>query len=149
MVALIPSILTGAWVVGTLEGRMRNAGIVRSAVIAFYKGIFLIACPMALAAGALLPPVIRLGFSAYGPSAEIAPLMLLCFVVALLASPWGLVVRVRELAWLNALINIAQVGFAAIADLWLIRTFGLWGAFPGNMAGAACWLPRPSYCSSR
>jgi hypothetical protein len=54
--------------------------------------------------------------------------MLLCFVIALLASPWGLVVRVRELAWLNALINIAQVGFAAIADLWLIQTFGLWGA---------------------
>jgi O-antigen/teichoic acid export membrane protein len=128
MVALIPSILTGAWVVGTLEGKTGNASIVRSAVVAFYKGIFLIACPLALAAGALLPVVIHVGFSSYGPSAQIAPLMLACFIIALLASPWGLVVRVRELAWLNALVNIAQVGFAALADLWLIQKFGLWGA---------------------
>jgi hypothetical protein len=35
---------------------------------------------------------------------------------------------VRELAWLNALITIAQLGFAAIADFWLIQSFGLWGA---------------------
>jgi hypothetical protein len=54
--------------------------------------------------------------------------MLLFFVAALLATPWGLVVRVRELAWLNALITIAQLGFAALADLWLIQSFGLSGA---------------------
>jgi hypothetical protein len=47
---------------------------------------------------------------------------------ALLATPWGLVVRVRELAWLNALISIAQVGVAAVADFWLIQKFGLSGA---------------------
>jgi O-antigen/teichoic acid export membrane protein len=35
---------------------------------------------------------------------------------------------VRELAWLNALITIAQLGFAAIADFWLIQRFGLGGA---------------------
>jgi hypothetical protein len=54
--------------------------------------------------------------------------MLLFFVAALLATPWGLVVRIRELAWLNALITIAQLGFAAVADYWLIQSFGLWGA---------------------
>src|SRR2546430_15256569 len=52
----------------------------------------------------------------------------LFFIAALLATPWGLVVRVRELAWLNALITIAQLGFAAVADLWLIQSYGLWGA---------------------
>src|SRR4029077_3779868 len=41
---------------------------------------------------------------------------------------WGLVVRVRELAWVDGLITIAQLGFAAIADFWLIQRFGLWGA---------------------
>ena len=128
MVALIPSILTGAWVVGTLEGR-RDGGVLRSAVAAFYKGIFLIALPLALAAGALLGPLIIAFFkSPYAPSAEIAPVMLACFIAALLGSPWGLVVRVRELAWLNALVNIGQVGVAAIADLWLIGRYGLWGA---------------------
>ena len=50
------------------------------------------------------------------------------FVAALLATPWGLVVRVRELAWLNALISIAQVGVAAVADFWLIQRYGLSGA---------------------
>jgi hypothetical protein len=54
--------------------------------------------------------------------------MLVFFIGALLATPWGLVVRVRELAWLNALITIAQLGFAAIADFWLIQSYGLGGA---------------------
>jgi len=73
--------------------------------------------------------LIRLYTSGRLPPAErIAPVMLLFFVAALLATPWGLVVRVRELAWLNALITIAQLGFAALADFWLIQSFGLWGA---------------------
>jgi len=63
-----------------------------------------------------------------GPAARIAPILLALFIAALLATPWGLVVRIRELAWLNALISIAQVGFAAIADLWLIQRFRLTGA---------------------
>src|SRR5207253_6013139 len=78
---------------------------------------------------ALLAPVIRLYTAGRLPPAErIAPLMLLFFIAALLATPWGLVVRVRELAWLNALITIAQLGFAALADFWLIQVFGLSGA---------------------
>src|SRR6266480_5861438 len=85
LVALIPSLLTGAWVVGTLEGAGHESGRLRAAVMAFYKGIFLVACPL-------------------------------------------LVVRVRELAWLNALVSVVQVGFAAVADFWLIQKFGLWGA---------------------
>ena len=129
LVALIPSLLTGAWVVGTLEGWRRESQRVRAAVIAFYKGIFLIAFPLAFAGSALLAPVIRLYTAGRLPPAErIAPLMLLFFIAALLATPWGLVVRVRELAWLNALITIAQLGFAALADFWLIQVFGLSGA---------------------
>ena len=129
LVSLIPSLLTGAWVVGTLEGWRRESDRVRAAVIAFYKGIFLVAFPLAFAGGALLAPVIRIYTSARLPPAEgIAPVLLLFLCAALLATPWGLVVRVRELAWLNALITIAQLGFAALADFWLIRTFGLWGA---------------------
>jgi O-antigen/teichoic acid export membrane protein len=129
LVSLIPSLLTGAWVVGTLEGAHLEAQRVRSAVIAFYKGIFLVAFPLALAGGALLGPIIRLYTSGkYPPSERIAPVMLGFFIAALLATPWGLVVRIRELAWLNALITIVQVGFAALADLWLIQSFGLWGA---------------------
>jgi O-antigen/teichoic acid export membrane protein len=129
LVSLIPSLLTGAWVVGTLEGWRNEAARVRTSVVAFYKGIFLVAFPLAFAGGALLAPVIRLYTSGRLPPAErIAPVMLLFFVFALLATPWGLVVRVRELAWLNALITIAQLGFAALADFWLIQNFGLWGA---------------------
>ena len=129
LVSLIPSLLTGAWVVGTLEGWRHETNRVRISVMAFYKGIFLVAFPLAFAGSALLAPVIRLYTSGRLPPAEqIAPLMLLFFVAALLATPWGLVVRVRELAWLNALITIAQLGFAAIADFWLIQSFGLWGA---------------------
>jgi O-antigen/teichoic acid export membrane protein len=98
-------------------------------VTAFYKGIFLVAFPLAFAGGALLGPVIRLYTSGkYPPSERIAPVMLLFFVAALLATPWGLVVRIRELAWLNALITIAQLGFAAVADFWLIQSYGLSGA---------------------
>src|SRR5260370_24586802 len=63
--------------------------------------------------------------------------MLGFFIAALLATPWGLVVRIRELAWLNALITIAQVGFAALADLRLIQGFGLWGAVPPHRLTAA------------
>jgi len=129
LVSLIPSLLTGAWVVGTLEGWRHETTRVRTSVMAFYKGIFLVAFPLAFAGGALLAPVIRLYTSGRLPPAErIAPVMLLFFVAALLATPWGLVVRVRELAWLNALITIAQLGFAAIADFWLIQRFGLGGA---------------------
>jgi O-antigen/teichoic acid export membrane protein len=129
LVSLIPSLLTGAWVVGTLDGAHLEAQRVRSAVIAFYKGIFLVAFPLAFAGGALLGPIIRLYTSGkYPPSERIAPVMLGFFIAALLATPWGLVVRIRELAWLNALITIVQVGFAALADLWLIQSFGLWGA---------------------
>ena len=118
-----------AWVVGTLEGAHREGGRLRAAVIAFYKGIFLVAFPLAFAGSGLLAPVIRLYTAGRLPPAEqIAPVMLLFFVAALLATPWGLVVRVRELAWLNALITIAQLGFAAVADFWLIQVFGLWGA---------------------
>jgi O-antigen/teichoic acid export membrane protein len=122
-------LLTGAWVVGTLEGWRRESDRVRAAVTAFYKGIFLVAFPLAFAGSALLAPVIRLYTSGRLPPAErIAPVMLIFFVAALLATPWGLVVRVRELAWLNALITIAQLGFAAVADFWLIQSYGLWGA---------------------
>jgi len=129
LVSLIPSLLTGAWVVGTLEGWGHETTRVRTSVVAFYKGIFVVAFPLAFAGGALLTPVVRLYTSGRLPPAErIAPVMLLFFIAALLATPWGLVVRVRELAWLNALITIAQLGFAAIADLWLIQRFALAGA---------------------
>jgi O-antigen/teichoic acid export membrane protein len=129
LVSLIPSLLTGAWVVGTLEGWRRESDRIRTSVTAFYKGIFLVAFPLAFAGGSLLGPVIRLYTSGkYPPSERIAPVMLIFFVAALLATPWGLVVRVRELAWLNALITIAQLGFAAVADFWLIQSYGLWGA---------------------
>lgn len=129
LVALIPSLLTGAWVVGTLEGAHRQGGHLRAAVVAFYKGIFLVACPLLVAGGALLGPLIRLLYTnKLAPAAQVAPVMLAFFVAALLVTPWGLVVRVRELAWLNALVSIAQVGFAAVADFWLIQHYGLWGA---------------------
>ncbi len=129
LVALIPSLLTGAWVVGTLEGWRRESDRVRAAVTAFYKGIFLVAFPLAFAGGALLAPIIKIYTSGRLPPAErIAPVMLVFFIAALLATPWGLVVRVRELAWLNALITIAQLGFAAVADFWLIQRYGLSGA---------------------
>src|SRR6059058_4268759 len=129
LVSLIPSLLTGAWVVGTLEGWRRESERIRTSVAAFYKGIFLVAFPLAFAGGALLAPVIRLYTTGRLPPAEqIAPVMLLFFIAALLATPWGLVVRVRELAWLNALITIAQLGFAAVADFWLIQSYGLGGA---------------------
>src|SRR5436305_180599 len=129
LVSLIPSLLTGAWVGGTPEGWRRESDRIRTSVAAFYKGIFLVAFPLAFAGGALLGPVIRLYTNGrYPPSERIAPLMLLFFIAALLATPWGLVVRVRELAWLNALITIAQLGFAAVADFWLIQSYGLGGA---------------------
>jgi len=129
LVALIPSLLTGAWVVGTLEQARGEAARLRAAVAAFYKGILLIAFPLAFGAGALLRPVIPLLYTTkLAPAADIAPVLLACFILVLLVAPWGLVVRVRELAWLNALINIAQVGFAAFMDFVLIRAFGLWGA---------------------
>ena len=129
LVALIPSLLTGAWVVGTLEGGDYQSGRLRAAVVAFYKGIFLVACPLLVAGGALLGPLINILYtSKLAPAAQIAPIMLGFFILALLVTPWGLVVRVRELAWLNALVSIAQVGFAAVADLWLIQSFGLLGA---------------------
>ena len=129
LVALIPSLLTGAWVVGTLEGAHRQAGHLRASVVAFYKGIFLVACPLLVAGGALLGPLIRFLYTnKLAPAAQVAPVMLAFFVAALLVTPWGLVVRVRELAWLNALVSIAQVGFAAVADFWLIQHYGLWGA---------------------
>jgi O-antigen/teichoic acid export membrane protein len=129
LVALIPSLLTGAWVVGTLEQARGETGRLRGAVVAFYKGIFLIAFPLAFGAGALLRPIIPLLYTRkLAPAADIAPILLACFILVLLVAPWGLVVRVRELAWLNALVNIAQVGFAAVMDLLLIRAFGLWGA---------------------
>src|ERR1700737_2809296 len=129
LVSLIPSLLTGAWVVGTLEGWRRESDRIRTSVIAFYKGIFLVAFPLAFAGGALLAPVIRLYTSGrLAPAERIAPVMLIFFIGALLATPWGLVVRVRELAWLNALITIAQLGCAAIVDFWLIQRYGLGGA---------------------
>jgi len=129
LVALIPSLLTGAWVVGTLEGAGHEGRRLRAAVVAFYKGIFLIACPLLVAGGALLGPLIKLLYTnRLAPAAQVAPIMLGFFVLALLATPWGLVVRVRELAWLNALVSILQVGFAAAADFWLIQRYGLWGA---------------------
>ncbi|HEX3628964.1 MAG TPA: oligosaccharide flippase family protein [Candidatus Dormibacteraeota bacterium] len=127
LVALIPSLLTGAWVVGTLEGAHSEAGRIRTSVIAFYKGIFLVAFPLLIAGTGLLGPLV-LAIYTYKPAAQIAPIMLGFFIAALLVTPWGLVVRVRELAWLNALISIAQVGVAAIADFWLIQRYGLDGA---------------------
>lgn len=127
LVALIPSLLTGAWVVGTLEAGQHHVDRLRAAVIAFYKGIFLVAFPLLIAGGALLGPLVIAVYTLV-PAARIAPLLLAFFIAALLATPWGLVVRVRELAWLNALISIAQVGFAAVADFWLIKRFGLSGA---------------------
>ncbi len=155
LVALIPSLLTGAWVVGTLEHARGEAGRLRAAVLAFYKGILLIAFPLAFGAGALLRPVIPLLYTRkLAPAADIAPVLLACFVLVLLVAPWGLVVRVRELAWLNALVNIAQVGFAAVMDLLLIRAFGLWGAVAavaltsvltvGLTLGIWYWADRPS-----
>lgn len=127
LVALIPSLLTGAWVVGTLERGHSEAGRVRAAVVAFYKGIFLVAFPLLIAGVCLLGPLV-LAVYTYRPAAQIAPIMLGFFITALLVTPWGLVVRVRELAWLNAVISIAQVGVAAIADFWLIQRYGLFGA---------------------
>ncbi|MDQ6882862.1 MAG: oligosaccharide flippase family protein [Candidatus Dormibacteraeota bacterium] len=127
LVALIPSLLTGAWVVGTLEGGHQEIGRLRAAVVAFYKGIFLVAFPLLIAGAAMLGPLVIAVYT-LAPAARIAPLLLAFFIAALLATPWGLVVRVRELAWLNALISIAQVGFAAVADFGLIRKFGLSGA---------------------
>lgn len=127
LVALIPSLLTGAWVVGTLEGARGEAARIRAAVVAFYKGIFLVAFPLLIAGVGLLGPLV-LAVYTYRPAAQIAPVLLGFFVAALLATPWGLVVRVRELAWLNALISIAQVGVAAVADFWLIQRYGLSGA---------------------
>jgi O-antigen/teichoic acid export membrane protein len=155
LVALIPSLLTGAWVVGTLEQARGEAGRLRAAVVAFYKGILLIAFPLAFGAGALLRPVIPLVYThKLAPAADIAPVLLACFILVLLVAPWGLVVRVRELAWINALINIAQVGFAAVMDLLLIRAFGLWGAVAavaltsiltvGLTLGIWYWADRPS-----
>src|SRR2546425_4176686 len=155
LVALIPSLLTGAWVVGTLEHAAGEASRLRAAVLAFYKGILLIAFPLAFGAGALLRPVIPLLYTRkLAPAADIAPVLLACFVLVLLVAPWGLVVRVRELAWLNALVNIAQVGFAAVMDLLLIRAFGLWGAVAavaltsvltvGLTLGIWYWADRPS-----
>ncbi len=77
----------------------------------------------------MLRPVIPLLYTRkLAPAADVAPVLLACFVLVLLVAPWGLVVRVRELAWLNALVSIAQVGFAAAMDFILIRAFGLWGA---------------------
>jgi O-antigen/teichoic acid export membrane protein len=96
-------------------------------VIAFYKGIFLVSFPLLIAGVALLGPLVVAVYT-LEPAARIAPLLLAFFIAALLATPWGLVVRIRELAWLNALISIAQVGFAAVADYWLIQRFGLSGA---------------------
>jgi O-antigen/teichoic acid export membrane protein len=127
LVALIPSLLTGAWVVGTLEGGSKELGRLRAAVVAFYKGIFLVAFPLLIAGVALLGPLVVAVYTLV-PAARIAPLLLAFFIAALLATPWGLVVRIRELAWLNALISITQVGFAAVADYWLIQRFGLSGA---------------------
>lgn len=127
LVALIPSLLTGAWVVGTLEGAHGEAGRIRAAVVAFYKGIFLVGFPLLIAGVGLLGPLV-LAIYTYEPAAQIAPIMLALFTTALLATPWGLVVRVRELAWLNALISVAQVGVAAVADFWLIQRYGLHGA---------------------
>jgi O-antigen/teichoic acid export membrane protein len=127
LVALIPSLLTGAWVVGTLEGARGDASRIRAAVSSFYKGIFLVAFPLLIAGLGLLGPLVLVVYT-YAPAARIAPIMLAFFIAALLATPWGLVVRVRELAWLNALISLAQVGVAAVADFWLIQRYGLYGA---------------------
>jgi len=127
LVALIPSLLTGAWVVGTLEGGTKELGRLRAAVIAFYKGIFLVAFPLLIAGVALLGPLVLAVYTLV-PAARIAPLLFAFFIAALLATPWALVVTIRELAWLNALISIAQVGFAAVVDFWLIQRFGLSGA---------------------
>src|SRR5438309_5520936 len=78
LVSLIPSLLTGAWVVGTLEGWRHETNRVRTSVMAFYKGIFLVAFPLAFAGSALLAPVIRLYTSGrYPPSERIALLMVL------------------------------------------------------------------------
>src|ERR1700730_15611158 len=70
LVSLIPSLLTGAWVVGTLEGWRQESSRVRAAVSAFYKGIFLVAFPLAFAGGALLAPIIKIYTSGRLPPAE-------------------------------------------------------------------------------
>lgn len=132
LVALLPSLLTGAWVVGTVETFQGDVARLRAGVIAFYKGLFMIALPLLTGGIALIPPLIRLVYGSRGASyiqaATIAPLLLTFFIVALLTSPWGLVVRVRELAWVNAGISLSQVGFAALADWWLIAHYALAGA---------------------
>jgi O-antigen/teichoic acid export membrane protein len=128
LITLIPSLLTGAWLVATLE-RAVGGGRLGDAVRAFYQGLFFLAAPATLAALSLLPPAILWFYGPeWGPAAAIAPALLLCFVAGLLAVPWSLVVRFRELNRLNAAVGGLQVLLALVTDYVLIQRWQLRGA---------------------
>ncbi len=129
LVMLIPSLLTGAWVVATLEGAFAGGGRLASAVRSFYQGIFFIAAPLSVLAASLLTPGILWFYgTAWRPAAALAPALLVCFVAGLLAAPWGLVVRIRELNRLNAALGVVQVLAALLTDYVLIQRWKLAGA---------------------
>jgi O-antigen/teichoic acid export membrane protein len=128
LITLIPSLLTGAWLVATLE-RAVGGGRLADAVRAFYQGLFFLAAPATLAALSLLPSAILWWYGPeWGPAAAIAPALLLCFVAGLLAVPWSLVVRFRELNRLNAAVGGLQVLLALVTDYVLIERWQLRGA---------------------
>ncbi len=128
LITLIPSLLTGAWVVATVEMVVGGAAL-RAGVRSFYQGIFFVAAPLSVLAAVLLTPGITWFYGApWRPAATIAPILLGCFVAALLAAPWSLVVRVRELNGLNAGLGTAQVLLALVSDYLLIRQWKLAGA---------------------
>src|SRR5438132_1334193 len=111
-----------------LEGVLLAGAIGQSTLAAFYLWVLLRRIRRAQGIPGDRVGWRRLAVYALAPAAQIAPILLAFFIAALMATPWGLVVRVRELTWLNALVSIAQVGFAAVADFWLIQQYGLGGA---------------------
>jgi len=129
LITLIPSLLTGAWVVGTVETAILEHGRLAAAVRAFYQALFLVGAPFALLAAGLLPAGIVWFYGpAWAPAAAIAPALVACFAGALFAVPWGLVVRFRELNALNAVLGGVQVLLALVTDYALIRYWKLAGA---------------------
>ncbi len=129
LITLIPSLLVGAWVVGTVETAILEQGRLAAAVRAFYQALFLLAAPFALLAAGLLPAgIVWFYGAAWAPAAAIAPALVVAFAGALLAVPWGLVVRFRELNALNAALGGVQVLLALVTDYALIRLWKLNGA---------------------
>ena len=166
LVALIPSLLTGAWVVGTLEHAGGEASRLRAAVLAFYKGILLIAFPLAFGAGALLRPVIPLLYTRkLAPAADIAPVALgvgigLAFAGVLTA------LRSREDLVVSILggVTAASFGLALVVatqpnESWSVFYPPLMASgtgptgrrwpFPGNTVCAALWPRCRSRCCCR